>query len=462
MSRSSPFLSILSALSILAGCLSASEPPVGPAADVASVLASLDAAVVDGHDHSATAEHPGSSWRLRDVWAEYVPLSGATRSPPSEFSIHDHYAFVATFEPSAGFVILDIAEPSAPTQVGRFDAGTAYVNDVEVSDDGRWAFVPTQPYETDRDPVEGPTGGGLPMAGDYGVQIVDLSDLAMPRLAGLYLSQDPSGYHRLDIEEIDGTTYVAGASYGLGRIDLLRFDETPVPRLVPISFYGDPRAAEPANACPRGCGPESYGVHDVTFGPDPLEGFPLVAVAHWRAGAQFLDASDPAAPRFLGNWEAFTEVLPGNVHNVEFGAIEGRRFAFVSPEYPGGHDRQGIVWIVDITDFGAPRLHGTWSLPGLHPYSTDEGIYVYSADRSVFRDGRLYLAHFHAGAIVLDVSTVEKAAAPELLGYLIPAAVEPVLYMGFTTNPLVYDVVPYGEHVLYSDLSGKFHVARWE
>lgn len=456
----------------LAGCLSTDDVAEDGQAE-ADALAALDEALVSYHDHSDPTQHPGASWRIHDVFETTLPMNGTGAvSPPSEFAIWDHYAFVSLFHPSAGFVILDIADPARPYQVGRFDAGTAYTNDVEVSPDGQWAFVPTQPTETAENDL---LDGGAPFVADRGVQVVDISDLTNPRLVAFYdgtlggippktplpipgLPLGSGGWHRLDVEEIGGALYVFGTNNFLARIDILRFDPAPVPHLTFVSSYQSPEGLQAA--IDRQDGWPSYNVHDVTVGMDPLEGFPLMAVAHWRGGVHFVDVSDPADPQLLGAWDGFVDVLPGNVHNVEFTAIEGRRIAVAVPEYPSDYERQGIVWIVDATDFAAPKLIGTWSLPGLHP--VEGGTYVFSTDRVEIRDGTLFVPHFHAGVIVLDIATLAKATHPELLGYVIPAGREAIPYLGFTTNPVIYDAIPRGRYLYYTDLLGGFHVAEMD
>ena len=475
--RVSGRLAVSVGLFLLVGCLDA--PGDGGDDDSASwsesdALAALDAALVNFHDHSDPLQHPGISWRIEDVFYTTLPMaaSGAV-SPPSEFALWDHYAFVSMFHPSAGFAILDLSDPARPVHAGYFDAGTAYTNDVEVSEDGHWAFVPTQPTETSEND---PSQGGLPYVADRGVQVADVSDPTDPTLAAFFdatgggqppfsaraglpgLPLGSGGWHRLDIHEIDGAIHVFGTNNHLARVDILRFDPEPVPRLTFVGSYQSPDGLQAAVAGQDGW--PSTNVHDVTVGPDPLEGFPLLAVAHWMSGVHFLDVSDPADPELLGVWDGFVDVLPGNVHNVEFTEIEGRRIAVAVPEYPSDYERQGIVWIIDATDFANPKTIGTWSLPGIHP--VEGGTYVFTSDRTEIRNGTLYVPHMHAGVMVLDISTLEKARHPELVGYILPPGVEAIPYLGFTTNPVVYDAIPDGRYLYYTDLLGGFHVAEMD
>ncbi|HEV8361127.1 MAG TPA: hypothetical protein VGR28_11805, partial [Candidatus Thermoplasmatota archaeon] len=337
---------------------------------------------------------------------------------------------------------------------------TAYVNDVEVSPDGHWAFLPTSPIKTrENDPL----GGGLVAVGDYGIQVVDVADPAAPALATVWVAPDPDrmGYHRVDLEVIQGQLHVFGASLGYPRVDILRFEPAPVPHLVFVSTYLSDDARNPM--LDRGSHPGGYGIHDVTVDPDPIDGFPLMAVAHWRSGAHFVDVSDPANPRFLGRWNDFP-LEGGNVHNVEFTRIEGRRVAVAAPEYPNP-DVQGTLWVVDFTDFSAPVLLGNWSLPGNHPTggaAPATGNHVFSTNRVLLRNGTLFDAHFHAGAIVLDIGTLAKAARPELLGFVLPRGQTRVPYFETGANPYIYDAIPYGRWLVYTDLTGGVHVAEMD
>lgn len=322
--------------------------------------------------------------------------------------------------------------------------------------------------------------------GDYGIQVVDVSNPAAPTLAAVWVSPDPDprrmpappgdanaaiqglrssagmGYHRVDLEVIDGTLYAAGASLGFPRVDILRFDPAPVPRLTLASSYLADDALDPG--MDHGSHPGGFGVHDVTFDPDPLEGFPLVAISHWRSGAHFLDASDPTDPQYLGRWDDFPDE-GGNVHNVEFTAIEGRRVGVAVPEYPAASPTQGSIALFDLTDFAAPRTIGTWTLPGAFPNAGDVPAtknHVFSTNRVLLREGLLFDAHFHAGLIVLDVGTLAKAAAPEVVAFVLPKGEARVPYYGIEATPYIYDAIPRGAYVYYTDLTGGFHVAEMD
>jgi len=64
--------------------------------------------------------------------------------------------------------------------------------------------------------------------------------------------------------------------------------------------------------------------------------------------------------------------------------------------------------------------------------------------------------------IVLDISTIKKAAAPELLGFVVPKGETRVPYANIGANPYIYDAIPRGEYLYYADLTGGFHAAKMD
>jgi hypothetical protein len=157
----------------------------------------------------------------------------------------------------------------------------------------------------------------------------------------------------------------------------------------------------------------------------------------------------------------------GNVHNVEFTKVEDRRISVAVAEYPldPEHDTQGGIWVIDLQDFASPKLIGNWNLPGKHPSGgapPAAGNRVFSTNRVLLREGLLFDAHFHAGMFVLDIGTLAKAAAPELVGYVVPKGETRVPYATIAANPFIYDAIPRGEYVYYTDLTGGFHAAKMD
>lgn len=461
---------LLVAVAVVAGCVSGPQVPAADAPDPpvaqTDLLDAIEAALSPDHDHADPALHAGASFGAKEVWRSELADDGARRAPVTEFDVHEGRAYVATVNPRAGMVVLDLADPAAPVQVGRYDAGVAFVSDVKVSSDGRWAFLATEPDAVwaaaigdAGNLVQGALDPGGPMlAGDVGVQIVDLSDPTRPAFAGLHATADPMGYHMVRLDERADATYVYGAAFGTGRMDILRFETAPEPHLVPVGVYQTDAARDPRNNlfAPGGLDGAAHTVHDMTLVEDPLEGFPLLVVAYWHGGMHLLDASDPEALRFLGRWDAFAEVTPGAVEYAKVTAVEDRRIAVAGSGFKN-QDRQGILWVIDATDLAAPQLIGTWSLPGLFPTTTDLTFSTHSFE---IVDGKVYLAHYHAGAYVLDISTLDKAAAPEVLAFHIPRGVEPVPMAGLAVTPLIFDAVVDGAHFYLADTTGGLRVVE--
>ncbi|MBW3581710.1 MAG: hypothetical protein KY455_01305 [Euryarchaeota archaeon] len=466
MNTARQLLTILILGVLFAGCLSPDNtPPDDDPEPAVDPLDLLESALADGHDHSEVALHPEVASGFEEVTRLSLDGDGAQRVPILEMDATPGLAFVATQRPHPGFIVLDTSSPRDPEQIGRYSAGTPYVADVKTTPDGRWVFVATQPetlFATVFGKPGAPTptpGEPAPYAGDVGIHIVDTSDPTAPSFAGLYAG-DATGYHMLTLTEISGATYVMGTTLFAGHVDILRFETTPTPHLVPVSTFHPAvhDAALTAESAGRSYIPEA---HDMTVAPDPLEGFPLLSVAHGSFGLFFLDLSDPSAPRYLGGWNDG----PGGpygimfAHTVRVVEVEGTRVAFVASEALS-HDRQAPAWVVDVTEFNAPKLLHTWTLPGEHPITEH---YLYSTHNIEIVDGRVYMAHYHAGLLVLDISTRERAAAPVLEAFIVPGGVETVPFFAIDYSPMVFDVFPVGDVFYVTDVTGGLRVvARTE
>lgn len=456
-------------LLLVAGCIDPAaededgqEAPLIEPADQDVLWAMEDVLTVD-HDHNEPAGHPGFLYNAKNANHLWLDEDGLEPVSIGELDIRDQYAFVATFNPHAGFVIYDLEDPANPEFVGRYDAGTSYAADVKVTDDARWAFVATEPEAIFRgtgepllDYLQGELDiDGTKFAGDFGLQVVDLSDKSNPELVTVHTA-DPLGYHMVDFMEIEGDIYVFGAVLTDPRVDILRFNEGPVPHLEPISTYQHPDAVDPQSNFLVADISEAVIVHDMTAEMDLLDDFPLLTVSYWTLGAHLVDISDPADPQLLGVWDDFTEAPWGNAHTAKVTEVEGQRVLVVSPEYRG-LEQQGVLWIVNATDLSDPVLHGTWSLPGDYPF---EALFKFSTHNFELFDGKIYHAHFHAGAQVLDISTMEKARDPPILSIIVPQGVDPIEAptLAGAPSPLIWDAIPYKDHLYLTDITGGLRV----
>jgi hypothetical protein len=131
-------------------------------------------------------------------------------------------------------------------------------------------------------------------------------------------------------------------------------------------------------------------------GSDWRVGYPHDALAfedrlyinHWSAGYLLVDVSDPANPRKLG---AYT-YAQATSHANAVGRFGERLIAFEGGETWGGHLR-----VLDVTDPGQPEKLGEYKL---EPNA--------SIHNMVLKGERLYIAYYHHGVRVLDVSRPEN------------------------------------------------------
>jgi hypothetical protein len=72
--------------------------------------------------------------------------------------------------------------------------------------------------------------------------------------------------------------------------------------------------------------------------------------------------------------------------------------------------------VLDATDLGSIQKMGQWRNPDLKP----EGGLTFSTHDLNVRDGKVYLAHYHGGVVVLGVRTLVEASNPPLLAWLLP------------------------------------------
>jgi Ca2+-binding RTX toxin-like protein len=107
-------------------------------------------------------------------------------------------AYVADY--NRGLVILDISNPSKPTQTGFFNT-SGYANDVEVM--GDLAYVADA---------------------DGGLVILDISNPSKPTQTGIF----DTGVYAYDVEVVGGLAYVADDYGGLVILDVSDFTQTPV------------------------------------------------------------------------------------------------------------------------------------------------------------------------------------------------------------------------------------------
>lgn len=396
-----PLLAVL----LLAGCAATPEAPKGTPQDD-SVVAVLARAFAfgDGHDHGDASQHD-ASWGLEEAGRlARADLLGGETARVSDFQVHEGrgLAAVAVNGGSGGFVLLDASTPPDLRALGRYRSGSEDNWYVKFTDDGRHVLLTANGALSPARSAAGVLAGvteGVATGPARGLQVVDVSDPAAPRLVGHW--PEPIRVINAATHTRDGGTLVfasvtqdrLAANPGgalSNHVLVLRLVETPggLVRLDEIARW-KPREAGGAEAFP----------HDLAVERHPITGQLLLYAAWWDAGAFLVDVSDPAQPVEVAR-------LPGeegdHVDTVKPhpGLVEGRHLTLLAPESFAG-EPSGAYRLYDTTDPTRPVLRDAWTPPGdLH---NDEHL-LWSPHEFTLAEGNAWISQFHAGAGVLDLS----------------------------------------------------------
>lgn len=244
------------------------------------------------------------------------------------------YAYVV--DKRRGLRVVDVSDPSNPEEVGFYDLpGVAYRVDVE----GKYAYV-TNSKE--------------------GLRIIDVSNPEKPLEVGRY---DTPG-EALGIQVRDGYAYVADKFRGLRVINVSNPSEP-----LEAGFFETEHTAWAIYVT------DSYA-YVLTGGRPDRSG-------HTVSNLHVIDISDPESPQQVGNCyvDGYCEVCVAGGYAYVAGRDKGLR-------------------VVDVSDPAKPREVSSYDAPGLA--------------NAVYVDGdQAYLAHEHGGLRVLDVSNPRE---PQSLG----------------------------------------------
>jgi hypothetical protein len=282
----------------------------------------------------------------------------------------------AVIEREGGRVaLLDLSDLEAPRVIGRYDGNTGreelddpFDGDVAFSHDGRFLFYARQTHEYSNE----------------GLHALDISDPAEPSLA----AYSPQGgmlrlaYHRSGNEE-----YVVTLDAIVG-LTVFRFDRTSAGAvLVPVHL-------DPLPALKVG-GPASAGLFVDPH--DEILGKPLLYVTTGRTGLQVFDFSNPSQPVLLGSWSA------SGLADIEVDATAEGRTVYAATEYWFATSTVPRIIELDATDLGAIRENLRFSA-GEPAYPSGVNWRVQGIELA---DGRLYVAHSHAGLGVLSTCCLQ-------------------------------------------------------
>jgi hypothetical protein len=258
----------------------------------------------------------------------------------------------------------------------------------------------------------------------------------------------------LDVHVIDGTTWVYATTpfYSLAVLaEQFLPVGTPTNSIEILRWQGGQLTRVGSYDAPEKSG--SDFAHDITVVDD---GDQVLLLGAYYDHATIADLSDPAQPRPLGAFSLTGNGIEGSdVHTVMMQRVGDRRILVTSPELGGG----GEMLTLDATDPGHITLIGRWGLPGWDERSGAE----WSPHNVNLLDGKAYLAHYHGGAWVLDISSEATLAEPAVLGYFAPAdaAERPAknfLYGG--QAPSTWEVIPAKGRIFVADMGTGLYVLK--
>lgn len=419
---------ILVVVLLAAGCVGSA--PEGPpsAGEAGDALAPLFA---QSHDHRDPALHDHGSGITPLGYHALAPGAAADDAGArgswltSEVIVRGDHAYVGYLGAPWVLAIVDIRDPAAPKLVGTAPPSNALGMDVAVSDDGDWAFVSLYPGAVGsvfaRDYLLGhlqaPTGPAMP-----GVAVIDARDRANPTVSSILplhgLGAHTAVYHRYP----DGREVVF----------INKADPAPGNGILVAEVVASPtggRILQPLASFALGSAADADFPHDVDVQEHPLTGRTVLYAAYWDSGLVTLDVTDPAKPTLLGQQKDFPAGEEVQVHDAHPfpRLVGGRHYTLAAPEIPAG-PTTGHLRVFDTTDPATPRLVGSWQMPG--DFVVDTPFSFSTHNFQFLPDGRVALAHGHAGVWIVDwlgpggadepdPALLEK---PEARAYFLPRA----------------------------------------
>lgn len=391
-------------LAVLAGCLEGSEP--GPTTSPTPTPTGLPADFADpflmAHDHSNAALHK-LAWGMKLHSHHALGGSSVKSSGAHAVDVQNGYLFVATYGAAAdvdgGVWIFDLKDPRKPVLVGtlRLPGNLGGDRSMEATDDGNWIVLGTEATD-----CAGHTNPFAP-----GLYLIDARDKTRPVIAD-YIPD--SGIHSVIVHKIKGEDYAF----------VLGLDNQ---NIVKINRAGPKPVMERVGSILIG--------HDGAAYDDPLLGVPLFYSATAQKNLFISDVSDPSKPVRIGTWSLSDDESKDHyVHAVSVDWIEGQRI--ITLESEDWKSKPSPVWILNATDLKQIDRIANWTNPGKKPANAGDtsappngdqrfaGELTFSTHNPRMENGRVYLAHYHGGVWILNVSSLAKARAPEILGYYLP------------------------------------------
>jgi hypothetical protein len=439
-------LAALAALALvpLAGCLDGGSD----AGDGAPAMVPFVNPIILDHEHDDLLAHAIAN-NVSLVGHDYLGPNGPAGGI-AEIDVAGDHAFVALM--GYGFAIVDVSDPTDPELVSQTEyPGPAtplfgkYTADLKVDAAGDWVFL------------------AMEVSATPGVVIYDTRDKAAPKLAGVWAAPGSLlGCHMVEYAIINEQEYLFCAPLDNAVwIGLLLPEANGVREVVTVGRWvpnslafvdqqvDEATAGDPAGYA-TGHASNLIGHQDMTYQEDPLTGAPTLYVSFWNLGMRIVDVSLPAAPVEVGSWAGVgAELYHGALHTSMAFASGDRRIVVTIPE--GGDP---VLFVLDVTELSDPQVLAQW-----HAYDDNGNASTFSLHNFQVVAGRVYLAMYHGGLFILDVSTPETLAAPRILGTYLPHMPAPD---GSPYSPGIWDAVVKDGYILTGNSPDGFYVLHYD
>jgi hypothetical protein len=306
-------------------------------------------------------------------------------------------------------------------------------------------------------------------SGFAGLALYDVTNPRKPKELGRLATGVVSGVHEMGVvQRPDGRVLALAAvpySFNLsqGRQGDLRIIDITNPRRPRQLADWDVRRDGPAET--RGQLAARRDVFDHSAWPFD-KGNKLFA-SFWAAGVQFLDISDPATPRLIGQTPYRPEDGYRGAHSGWFNRDEtlfiqndeAMQAVGRGPEASWTFQR-----VFDTSSLERPRLLSTFAtesaVPGKDRKVATDG--VYSVHNAVIKGDTSYASWYSDGVRVVDLSDPGR---PEEVAWFVPPPTSPrqsaaTAQGGRRDMPVVWGVFPYKDVVLASDMNSGLWVFR--
>jgi hypothetical protein len=344
-------------------------------------------------DGSFVAERPGR-YTIVAVLGDRVATSSIeaeSRGVAGKIHINGHGANTETYTadlwPQNSYVYVgthqanqlrtyDVSDPSSPVLTDQQEFDARVINDVKVSEDGRWLVATREGAANRRN----------------GILVFSLEDPAQPELVSEYTETLTSGVHNV---------------FWVGELVYAVNDGTGDMHIIDVS---DP--VKPNEVGRWGLEVEGRSLHDVWV----QDG--VAYLSYLRDGLVILDVG--------GGGQGGTPSEPVQLSRIFYpggpthSAMRYGDYVFVGDEdfslqgtVPTGSDPRGPVHVVDVSDVANPKYVARYEVPeaGAHNFWIDDGV--------------LYIGYYQGGIRAVDVSGTLRGdlyAQGREIAYFLPAA----------------------------------------